>query len=819
MALRRISTDDVHNLTSGQVITDLSNIVKELLENSLDANASTISIVFHRFGLEGVEVSDDGDGIKNEDFENLCLKNYTSKLEDFSSLIDVKTLGFRGEALNSMCNISSLKVITATQGSAPKGYELCFNNKGTLVNKKIVNHKKGTLIALTDLFKNLPVRRTNLEKNYRKEYQKCLALLYSYLIISTEKRIIVYNTDLSGKKKLVLKTNGNRLVDDNIVNIFGSTGLEGLHQIQEVIELDEKYKISISGLLSGSSIGEGRLTKDRQYIFINKRPVEYKRILKLVNEAYKKTNYLQSPVIILNFEIEGNLIDINVTPDKRTILLSSKYENLLINNLESVLEMFWDHQGTYTFPIDKSCQNKISERNNFMNQTKLENFDVLHSLKDDDTNEDLDLEPVERSSIRSSKVVMPYIENEYDYNVTIPDTNENLDFDSAMENDSNIVLPVGLDIDVNEQSEDGNINLKKNESSSSLSDGEAAKELKNIKIQEQKNSKEIIKTTSSNIINDGSQNDTLPVVNQCACHSSDENEKDGKSEKSDSLFVDSDLIFLNEEQNSVSDKILEDGQNSIVLFNQKVRFLNDEIFKPSKRVCLASKDNRKFSIKGSDFTNREESEKILGLSIHKEDFKKMHIIGQFNKGFIIVHKSNTNDVLIVDQHASDEKFNFEKLNDETVFENQPLVVPQVLDINSIERLTITNNLDVFEKNGFKFKTVESEEQEQLLLTTLPYSKNTVFDMKDLNELIQLVHGYDSSSNRVPRPSKVRSMFAMRACRSSIMIGDSLNRSKMENVVQNLSGLDKPWNCPHGRPTMRHLVKIDQWKSFTDDYNV
>ncbi|ODQ46210.1 hypothetical protein PICMEDRAFT_18974, partial [Pichia membranifaciens NRRL Y-2026] len=208
----------------------------------------------------------------------------------------------------------------------------------------------------------------------------------------------------------------------------------------------------------------------------------------------------------------------------------------------------------------------------------------------------------------------------------------------------------------------------------------------------------------------------------------------------------------------------------------------------------------------------------LGLSIHKNDFNNMKIVGQFNKGFIIVYKRDTDDILIIDQHASDEKFNFEKLIDETVFENQPLVVPQKIDLNTIERLTILNNLKIFEKNGFKFKTcvvgeegeVESEveaehfKREELYLTALPYSKNTIFDLKDLNELIQLVEEKGASTMSIPRPSKVRSMFAMRACRSSIMIGSSLSRLKMETVVQNLSALDKPWNCPHGRPTMRHL---------------
>lgn len=201
----------------------------------------------------------------------------------------------------------------------------------------------------------------------------------------------------------------------------------------------------------------------------------------------------------------------------------------------------------------------------------------------------------------------------------------------------------------------------------------------------------------------------------------------------------------------------------------------------------------------------------------------MKVIGQFNKGFIIVYKEDTGDLLIVDQHASDEKFNFENLLANTTFKDQPLVVPQRVDVSSMEKLIILANLNTFEKNGFRFKTINEKNDgddsihEELYLTSLPYSKNTIFTTNDMNELIQLVQERGVSISSIPRPSKVRSMFAMRACRSSIMIGQALNRTKMETIVQNLSVLDKPWNCPHGRPTMRHILNINKWKPFDEDY--
>lgn len=215
----------------------------------------------------------------------------------------------------------------------------------------------------------------------------------------------------------------------------------------------------------------------------------------------------------------------------------------------------------------------------------------------------------------------------------------------------------------------------------------------------------------------------------------------------------------------------------------------------------------------------------MNLSVNKKEFAKMEIVGQFNLGFIIVIRKNgeNHDLFIVDQHASDEKYNFETLQRETVIECQSLITPQPLELNIIEEFLILENLDVFKSNGFKLKVDEDNDPgHKISLLSVPISKQTVFDLNDFNELIQLIKENDgshknSNGSTVIKCSKLRSMFAMRACRMSIMIGKPLTRKTMQRVVHNLSTLDKPWNCPHGRPTMRHLMELKDWKSFTDDY--
>lgn len=203
------------------------------------------------------------------------------------------------------------------------------------------------------------------------------------------------------------------------------------------------------------------------------------------------------------------------------------------------------------------------------------------------------------------------------------------------------------------------------------------------------------------------------------------------------------------------------------------------------------------------------AEKHLTLTISKHDFLRMSIIGQFNLGFILTTRNQ--NLFIIDQHASDEKFNFETLQHTTVVQSQPLVHPRILPLMAMDELTVIEHLDVFRRNGFGIQVDEEETMgRRCKLVSLPMSKETVFGVEDLEEIIHLIHENGNGAmmgDAGVRPKKVRSMFAMRACRKSIMVGKALTKGQMERVVRNMGALEKPWNCPHGRPTMRHLAEL------------
>ncbi|KJA16757.1 hypothetical protein HYPSUDRAFT_147301 [Hypholoma sublateritium FD-334 SS-4] len=219
-------------------------------------------------------------------------------------------------------------------------------------------------------------------------------------------------------------------------------------------------------------------------------------------------------------------------------------------------------------------------------------------------------------------------------------------------------------------------------------------------------------------------------------------------------------------------------------------------------------------------TNTDDGDKAvdaLARVIEKKDFAEMSVIGQFNLGFIIVRRGikktrkgsdNSDDLFIVDQHAADEKYNFETLQATTKIESQKLFRPRPLELTASDEMLAKENIDILKQNGFEIDVDPEDaisEGSRLMLTAQPVSKSTTFDMKDLEEVIHLLR--DRPGGQMVRCSKARAMFAMRACRKSVMVGMPLTLSQMTSVVRHMGTMDQPWNCPHGRPTMRHLTDI------------
>ena len=223
--------------------------------------------------------------------------------------------------------------------------------------------------------------------------------------------------------------------------------------------------------------------------------------------------------------------------------------------------------------------------------------------------------------------------------------------------------------------------------------------------------------------------------------------------------------------------------------------------------------SRAFRAKISPDQNQS-AEEELRKHISKDMFSSMEVLGQFNLGFIIAKLDR--DIFIVDQHASDEKYNFETLQSQQTIKGQRLLCPRPLELTAVNEIVLQENIDIFRKNGFDF-VIDNEAPpcNKIKLTTIPTSKNWAFGVSDIEELIFML---SDSPGILCRPSRVRQMFASRACRMSVMVGTALTRSQMTKHLNHMGEIEHPWNCPHGRPTMRHLVNLDRIMPSEDNYN-
>ena len=877
--INQISDIDVHRITSGQVITDLTTAVKELIDNSIDANASQIEITFKDYGLESIECSDNGDGIDPSNYEFLALKHYTSKISKFQDVAKVQTLGFRGEALSSLCGIAKLNVISTT--SPPRADKLEYDMLGHIASKTTTSRNKGTTILVSQLFHNLPVRQKEFSKTFKRQFAKCLTVIQGYAVINAAIKFSVWNVTSKGKKNLILSTMRNSSMRKNICSIFGASGMRGLEEVDLVLDLNPfkkrmlrkytddpdflglDYRIRVKGYISQNSFGCGRNSKDRQFVYVNKRPVEFSTLLKCCNEVYKTFNNVQFPVVFLNLELPTNLIDVNVTPDKRMILL---------HNEQAVIDVFktnlTDYFNGQELALPKRMCSQLEQQAPKRPKTEAaDNKSIAHESSSENCH-DARSESNQSNHARFSSVceeTMGATDKSKDTELTsVMDGNYAISTD-AIGSECEVSVDSSLSLDEGNSSTPTKkpLSIKADSQNvSALNLGSFSNpEFQNMTSSDKARSLEKVVEEPVYFDIDGeqfqekavlSQTDGLVFVDdECLQHSGCHHKKRGSADAEqddevDSVYAEIEPVEINvrtplkNSHRSISKdnyRSLSDGlthrkfEDEILEYNLSTKGF-DEMIKNGKQISgkqmsrIISK--RKSQAQENIIKNKEEledlqrGEKYLTLTVSKDDFRKMEVVGQFNLGFIIVTRKigNKYDLFIVDQHASDEKYNFETLQAVTVFKSQKLITPQPVELSVIDELVVLDNLPVFEKNGFKLKIDEEEEfGSRVKLLSLPTSKQTLFDLDDFNELIHLIKEDGGLRRDNIRCSKIRSMFAMRACRSSIMIGKPLNKKTMTRVVHNLSELDKPWNCPHGRPTMRHLMELRDWNSFSKDYEV
>ncbi|KAL6730486.1 hypothetical protein Aduo_001459 [Ancylostoma duodenale] len=361
----RIESDVSARISTAQVIVSLSGAVRQLIDNSLDASAQSIEIRAKNNGFESVEVIDDGTGINADSFTSLCKPHSTSKLTGINDFSTLSTLGFRGEALNALCALASLTVITRDR-SASVGSKLRFDHSGNIVDQSSVARSIGTTVLVENLFETLPVRRKEYEKTAKKEFGRLLTAIQSFALSRPDVKFICSNT-VAGKRVQSVCTPGKATVREVVLNLFGGrTDKNKMVEVVRCLPTDEVASIhgidpkntsayidiEMNGFVSSCEHGFGRSSADRQFIYMNQRPVDYPKICRVINEVYQQYNRSQYPTLVLYVEVPPGEIDVNVTPDKRMVFFEREKELLALIR-SSFLATFHPLLGSYTSVGDK----------------------------------------------------------------------------------------------------------------------------------------------------------------------------------------------------------------------------------------------------------------------------------------------------------------------------------------------------------------------------------------------------------------------------------------------------------------------------------
>lgn len=320
--IRLLDEATISKIAAGEIIENSASIVKELVENSIDAGADDILIEIRGESTSYIKVSDNGSGFAEEDIEVAFLRHSTSKLEKIEDLEKIRTLGFRGEALASISNISKIKLMTKRQEDLA-GNSLLIEN-GKIIKKNKVGMPKGTTFVISDVFYNTPVRKKFLRKD----------LTEINNIIDIVQKIALSNNNIKftliRDGKTILNTGSDK---DPINRIFSILGSEIASSLNEGSFESENYKIK--GFFSDNKLF--RSNRDSQYIFVNGRFIRNINISRAVEKNYHSLIPLNRyPVFVLYIDIDPKLIDVNIHPKKNEIKISN--ENILNALLTEVVE-------------------------------------------------------------------------------------------------------------------------------------------------------------------------------------------------------------------------------------------------------------------------------------------------------------------------------------------------------------------------------------------------------------------------------------------------------------------------------------------------
>ncbi len=314
--IRRLSEDVIQKIAAGEVVDRPASVLKELVENSIDASATKIRVEIERGGIARLLVADDGFGMTPEEMELAVERHTTSKIATEEDLRHIKTLGFRGEALAAICAVAKVRLVSRTSDSH-EGYELLVAG-GKILAGRPTAHPVGTTVEVTDLFFNVPARRKFLSTPAA-EARKCLELLRHLALAHPD---LAFQVLSEGRRVLEIPAAKSPIF--RIAQIYGETLARRLIPVEM-----KEPGYWLKAFFSPPELAQA--TRADQHLFLNRRPVKLGNLAVPIYQAYARfLGRGQHPLFFLYLEVDPEIVDVNVHPKK---------EEVRFQNEEAVLDL------------------------------------------------------------------------------------------------------------------------------------------------------------------------------------------------------------------------------------------------------------------------------------------------------------------------------------------------------------------------------------------------------------------------------------------------------------------------------------------------
>lgn len=371
----------INKIAAGEVVERPSSVVKELIENSIDANSSKVTIEIVDGGKKLIRITDDGIGILSSEVDKSFLRHATSKIKRLEDLDNLYSLGFRGEALASISSVSKLEMITKTKDE-PIGTKVVLEG-GKVILKEPIGCVNGTTLIISDIFFNTPARQKFLKSTHAETIN--ISDLINKLAIGNPKIQFKYINN----NKPMLNTPG----DGKLINVIRS--VYGKDVTENLVEIDFKSNhFELSGYIGTNNVY--RANKNLQHIYINNRFVKSKVILDAISESYKSIIPINKhAVCFLNLKVNPSTIDVNIHPNKMEIKFESEKEiyvelkdylkgKLLQSNLVGIYKNYDDkYVNKKENQLYNTENNPDNKEDNKIEDNKIE---VVTVPKDEDLN-------------------------------------------------------------------------------------------------------------------------------------------------------------------------------------------------------------------------------------------------------------------------------------------------------------------------------------------------------------------------------------------------------------------------------------------------